>query len=109
MIPSSVRIYVCVLPQDMRRSFDGLALAAQQVLGKEPKSGAVFCFINKRGNRLKVLWWDRNGYCMLYKRGDEAKFVLPDQPRGELALQIDAAGLRKLVTGVPRQTRRKRA
>lgn len=109
MIPSSVQIFVCVLPQDMRRSFDGLARAAQDVLGEDPESGAVFCFINKRANRLKVLWWDRNGYCMLYKRVDDARFVLPGEPRGRLALKIDPQGLRQLVAGAPRRSKRKRA
>ena len=48
MIPSSVRIFVCTTPQDMRRSFDGLALAVQERLGEDPQSGAIFVFINKR-------------------------------------------------------------
>ncbi len=51
MIPSSVRIFVCTVPQDMRRSFDGLALAIEENLGEDPRSGAVFCFINKRDPR----------------------------------------------------------
>lgn len=68
MIPASVRIFVCREPQDLRRSFDGLALSARQVLGEEPQSGALFCFVNKRANRLKCLWWDRNGYCLLYNQ-----------------------------------------
>ena len=54
MIPDSVRIFVCTEPQDMRRSFDGLALATRVVLGEDPESGALFCFVNKRANRLKV-------------------------------------------------------
>ena len=65
MIPSTVRIFVCTEPQDMRRSFDGLALATQEVLHEDPQSGALFCFVNKRANRLKILWWDANGYCLL--------------------------------------------
>ena len=65
MIPSSVRIFVCQQPQDMRRSFDGLALAAREHLGEDPQSGALFVFVNKRGNRLKVLWFERHGYCLL--------------------------------------------
>ncbi|MCA9712751.1 MAG: IS66 family insertion sequence element accessory protein TnpB, partial [Myxococcales bacterium] len=51
MIPTSVRIFVCTEPQDMRRSFDGLALAAREVLGVDPQSGALLCFVNKRNNR----------------------------------------------------------
>ena len=55
MIPSATRIFVCTEPQDMRRSFDGLSLAAKEHLGEDPQSGALFVFVNKRKNRLKVL------------------------------------------------------
>jgi transposase len=61
VIPASVRIFVCTEPLDLRRSFDGLALATRQVLGEDPHSGALFCFRNKRSNRLKVLWWGAPG------------------------------------------------
>jgi transposase len=79
MIPASVRIFVCAEPQDMRRSFDGLALAAQQHVGQDPQAGAVFVFCNKRRDRLKVLWFDRNGFCIFYKRLHRARFELPTQ------------------------------
>ena len=62
MIPSTTKIFVCLEPQDMRRGFDGLALVAQEQLAESPQSGALFLFTNKRRNRLKVLWFDRNGY-----------------------------------------------
>jgi len=65
MIPSTVRIFVCTEPQDMRRSFDGLALATRQVLGQDPRSGALFVFANRRGRQLRVLWWDGGGYTLL--------------------------------------------
>jgi transposase len=68
MLPPSVRIFVCTVPQDMRRSFDALAQATAQLLGEDPRSGALFVFVNKRSTRAKVLWWDANGYCLLYKR-----------------------------------------
>ena len=94
MIPSSVRIFVCTEPQDMRRSFDGLALATQQVLNEDPQSGALFCFVNKRMNRLKVLWWDTNGYCLLYKRLHRARFSLPEKR------SISARSLALILRGV---------
>lgn len=109
MISNTVRIFVCVLPVDMRRSFDGLARAVEETLGEDPRSGAVFCFVNKRANRLKAIWWDRNGYCVLYKRIHGDVFVLPDQPRGRVALQLDGAQLAKLLAGAHREHRRKKA
>jgi transposase len=77
MIPASVRIFVCQVPQDMRRSFDGLTLAASEHLGEDVGSGALFVFANKRRNRLKVLWFDGNGHCILYKRLHRRRFELP--------------------------------
>ena len=100
MIPSSVRIFVCSEPQDMRRSFDRLAQEANELLGQDPKSGALFCFANKRANRLKVLWFDRNGFCILYKRLHRARFELPE------ARMIDTRALGLLLRGVENTRRR---
>lgn len=100
MIPASVRIFVCAEPQDMRRGFDGLALAAQEQLEEDPQSGALFVFTNKRRNRLKVLWFDRNGFCILYKRVSGAKFVLPNRR------SIDAKMLGWILRGVENERRR---
>jgi transposase len=63
MIPADVRIFLCTEPVDMRRSFDGLALAARERLGQDPWQGGLFAFVNRRANRLNLLWFDRNGYC----------------------------------------------
>ena len=76
MLPPSVRIFVCTIPQDMRRSFDGLCLATKELLGKDPQDGALYVFVGKRPTRIKVLWWDRNGYCLLYKRHHRALFYI---------------------------------
>ena len=99
MIPSAVRIFVCAEPQDMRRSFDGLSLAAREHLGEDPESGALFVFVNKRRNRCKVLWFDRNGYCLLYKRLHRARFELP------LSRTIAADALAKVLRGVSTERR----
>ncbi len=115
MIPAAVRIFVCVQPQDifvcvqpqdMRRSFDMLALAAQQI-GVEQRSGALFVFTNRRRNQLKVLWWDRNGYCLLYKRLHRALFRPPGPSVPEdSSVQIDRAVLGELLAGVTTPRRR---
>ena len=100
-LPTSVRILVCTQPYDLRRSFDGLALAARTLLGEDPQSGAIFAFANKRMTRLKLLWWDRNGYCLLYKRLHQARVKLPktaDPTKSSVA--IDSAELGSLLLGV---------
>lgn len=68
MIPATVRVFVCTEPQDMRRGFDRLAQVVQQVMGGDPRSGDLFVFTSRGSDRLKMLWWDRNGYAVLYKR-----------------------------------------
>ena len=107
MIPESVRIFVCTDPVDMRRSFDGLAYAVESMLQKDPRSGSLFAFINKRKNRLKILWWDAHGYCLLSKRLHRAVFVLP-QGSGQRGCTrtVNAQMLALLIAGMP--TRKKR-
>jgi transposase len=68
MLPRAVAIFAATEPIDMRRSFDRLAAARRETLGQDPRSGALFLFVNRAADRLKVLWWDRTGYCILYKR-----------------------------------------
>lgn len=99
MLPASVRIFVCAAPQDLRRSFDGLAAAAQQLVGEDPRAGgSMFVFVNKRRNRAKVLWWETNGYCLLYKRLHQALFRLPDAGDAR-TVRIDARALAALLQG----------
>lgn len=100
MIPVTVRMFVCIEPVDMRRGFDGLALIVKQQLQQDPQSGALVLFTNKRRDRLKALWWDRNGYCILYKRLHQAVFVLPAGAQsGMLSVRIDGQQLGRLLAG----------
>jgi transposase len=100
MIPTSVRIFVCTERQDMRRSFDALALVVQEKLALDPQSGALFVFASKRGHRLKVLWFDRNGYCILYKRLHGAHFELPETKSDRPIASIDPRMLTTILRGV---------
>jgi transposase len=100
MLPASVRIFVCTVPQDMRRSFDALAAVAREQLGEDPQNGALYVFIGKRPTRVKVLWWDRNGFCLLYKRLHRALFRLPEAEAGSAKIHLDAAAFAELLAGV---------
>lgn len=85
----------------MRRSFDGLSAVVEQRLRQDPRGGGLFVFANKRNNRLKVLWFDHNGYCMLYKRLHRALFVMPKAgDTATLDLRINAVMLGELIRGV---------
>ena len=103
MLPSSVRILVCTEPQDMRRSYDRLSAVTRELLGEDPQSGALYVFVGKRSMRVKVLWWDRNGYCLLIKRLHRALFRMPSGREQSHAIRIDEAALRELLAGVDRE------
>lgn len=106
MIPKNVRVFVCVEPQDMRRGFDRLALTVRSEMGGDPRSGALFVFLSRRADRLKLLWWDHNGFAVLYKRLHRAMTQAPKlADPSQRAIEIDEKGLGALLRGVPRPPR----
>lgn len=99
------RIFVCTLPTDMRKSFDSLAALVQTHLNQDALSGDLFVFRSRRGDRLKLLWWDEDGYGLFYKRLEIGTFVLPvaDGKRVEVGtsgLVLRPAELAMLLDGV---------
>lgn len=101
MVPKTVAIFAATEPVDMRRSFDRLAAATRETLGQDPRSGALFLFVNRTADRLKALWWDRSGYCILYKRLERGTFRMPSALRAaEPSVTIDAAELAKILEGI---------
>jgi len=101
VIPAQVTIYAAAAPIDLRRSFDGLAAAARDVLGDDPRSGALFLFFNRSRDRVKILWYDRTGFCLLYKRLDRGGFRVPEPLAvTDCRVQLDAAELAKILEGV---------
>ncbi len=101
MIAANVPIYVALEPVDMRKSFDGLALRVREALGKDPQSGALFAFVSKSGTRLKLIWFHKNGYCLLYKRLHRAVFRMPRgiEPAAS-SVEIDLLELGKILEGI---------
>jgi transposase len=108
VIPVGVRVFLCVVPVDMRLGFDRLAQLARERVGRDPvDGGALFVFGGRGASRLKVLWFVRNGLCLLYKRYHQARFDLPVAASGQRVLHIDAAALASLLAGVSRPSRAK--
>jgi len=96
-----IAVYLALGAVDLRGAFDRLAAVTRQVLSLDPSSGALFIFTNRRRNRIKVLWWDQNGYTLLYKRLNAGTFKLPE-PQGERAcVEISSAQFAKLLAGLP--------
>jgi transposase len=76
-LPSSVQVFICLQPTDLRKSFDSLAVLVSGVVGQNPLSGHLFVFLNRYRDRVKILFWDRTGYCLYYKRLEAGTFRLP--------------------------------
>jgi len=76
-LPANVRIYLCALPTDMRKSFDGLCGLVQTVFGRDVIDGHLFLFLNRRRDRIKLLYWDRDGLALWYKRLEAGTFETP--------------------------------
>lgn len=98
--PAAIRIYVAVQPVDMRKQFNGLWAAAAHVLQEDPKSGAVFAFINRDRTRLKLLYWDGTGVWVLAKRLEQGRFSWPAPAEACAKLVLTPEALALLVGGV---------
>ena len=85
-LPSSMTIWLAAGVTDMRRGFTGLSAAAQTFLNENPFGGHVFVFRGKRGDLVKVLWWDGDGLCLFAKRLERRRFVWPRAESGSVAL-----------------------
>jgi transposase len=97
MIRTGVRIWLATQPVDMRRSFDRLAEHVRTVLADDPTGGHLFVFRNRTSERLKILWWDRDGYVLYYKRLERGTFQFP--AAGGKAVAIDSKRLMELLSG----------
>ena len=98
-LSQSLRVFVCTRPTDMRRSFDGLYATAEQLMKQNPLSGHLFVFRNRNRDRLKVLYWDRDGLAIWYKRLEKGTFQLPtdlqwnDEERTSAEITVDELAL----------------
>jgi transposase len=98
--PPAVRIWLATNPADLRKSFDSLAELVRQHLHHDPLSGHVFVFRNKRSDRLKLLYWDEDGFVIVYKRLEEGAFHFPPAAEGQAGVTLRAAELAMLLDGV---------
>lgn len=100
-LPPSVQIYVCTEAADMRRSFDGLSAMVKYIIKKDPLSGHLFVFRNKKRDRVKLLFWDRTGFVIWYKRLEKGRFRFPDKAAaGENHIELEAGHLTLLLEGI---------
>ena len=107
-LPAAVRVYLCTTPCDMRRGFDGLRMLAEQVIGVDPLGGHLFVFCGRRADRVKILYWDRDGWALWAKRLEAGTYAFPFDSTGRR--EITSGELGALLEGIDLggATRRKR-
>jgi len=106
-LPTSVKIYLSAAPTDMRKAHDGLCALVEQQLKVDQFSGDLFVFVSKRGDRVKILTWDRGGFVLWYKRLEKGRFRLPTIAPNQNSLQLDRAQLSMLLEGIDASQLRK--
>ena len=97
------RIFAYTQPTDMRKSFQGLLALVQHVFTEDPYSGSLFVFVNRRGNYVKILAWDRTGFELYAKRLERGRFIFPAAAESQ---ELSAKSLRFLLDGIPLGGRR---
>jgi transposase len=98
-LPRSVRIYLAAGPVDLRKSIDGLGALARE-RSHDLFSGHLYVFTSRRGDRVKILTWDRGGFVLYYKRLEKGRFKLPEIAAGAVEVQLDATQLAMLLDGI---------
>jgi hypothetical protein len=110
-LPASVRVYLCLTACDMRKSFDGLHALVREHLELDPFAGHLFVFASRRRDRVKILYWDRDGFAIWSKRLEQGTYALPFGDGGEeCRREITAQELGAILSGIDldQATRRKR-
>ena len=107
-LPASVSIFVHTRPTDLRKSFDGLCGIVRNDFGREPLDGSLFLFLNRRRDRVKLLWWDHDGLAIWYKRLEAGTFESIRCEGGAASVEIDATALALLLGGVSIESAQRR-
>jgi transposase len=107
MLSSAVRIFLCTRTTDLRKSFDGLTGLVQECFGQDPLTGHLFLFLNRRRDRLKILYFDRDGLAIWYKRLEVGSFQMPP-PIGSDSVELEPAQLAMLLSGIDLRSARQR-
>jgi transposase len=97
-LPAGMQVWLAAGQTDLRKGFDGLAALVQMQLAEDPFSGQLYVFRGRRGDRVKILWWDGDGMCMFAKRLERGRFVWPQATSGTVSLT--GAQLSMLLEGI---------
>ena len=101
LLPRAVRVYVATGPCNLKKSFEGLSNEVRQVLAKDPLSGHVFVFLNRRKTQVKLLLWTRGGFTIVAKRLERGTFTFPQRVTADAAaVEVDVHELSMLLEGI---------
>jgi transposase len=103
------RVFLCVAPADMRKGFDSLAALVRDYLGNDPLCGHLFLFVSRGRDRLKILYWDGDGYALWYKRLEQGTFRLPATTSTDRGVELRASELAMLLEGIDLKSLRRSA
>jgi transposase len=106
--PHSVRVFVHTRPTDLRKSFDGLAGLVASAFSQDPTSGHLFLFFSRRRDRLKILYWDRDGLAIWYKRLETGSFQLPTADSEATSIEMTSTELALILSGIDLSSARQR-
>jgi transposase len=108
-LPPQVRVFLYRLPTDMRKSFHGLIALTESVLKQDPLSGSLFVFVNRRRDRIKILYWGQAGFCIWYQQLQKGTYQLPidDSPAAE-TLEVTRSQLSLILDGIDLSSARQR-
>ena len=98
--PPGIQVFMALEPVDLRKGFDGLSAAVQTVFDRQVLDGHLFLFLNRRRDRVKILWWDRDGLAIFYKRLERGSYEVPRHEPQAKRLTLDATHLSLLLSGV---------
>jgi len=105
---TDLRIFVCTSTIKMNFSFDRLMGLAQETFEQDPLSGHLFIFFNRQRDRIKILFWDQDGFCIWYKRLEVGVFQLPVATEGEQGVELNCSQLNRLLGGLDLKSGRRR-
>lgn len=101
VVPRAVRVYIATSPVSLRKSFEGLSNEVRAVLARDPLSGHVFVFLNRRRNQVKLLVWTRGGYTIVHKRLERGRFVFASRVTSDAkSIELDVHELSMLLEGI---------
>jgi len=109
-LPCAVKIFIYTQPTDMRYGFNKLSMLTENFMRQDPFSGHLFVFFNRYGDKCKILFWDRTGFCIWYKKLQEGTFERLPYPQGQASIEVDIAKLTWILEGIDllKARRRKR-